>query len=125
LYLGHLSNLRNHSLGFDRHSVLLVSVDTKRGGQSRDQLAVLYPAVLEELGRVAGVRAATVSAMIPLSGGAASRFVSVEGFSEEPQVRRRLLLNAVAPNYFATFGTPLIAGAISRRPTLTRPVWRS
>lgn len=110
LYVGHLSSLRNRSLGFDRHSVLLVSVDKARTRQSPDQLAVLYPDVLEQLSRLTGVRAATVSAMIPLSGAAGSRFVTVEGFHEDPQARRRLLLNGVAPNYFATFGTPLIAG---------------
>jgi predicted lysophospholipase L1 biosynthesis ABC-type transport system permease subunit len=43
LFLGHLSGLRNHGLGFDRHSVLLASVDTGRSGRSRDQLMALYP----------------------------------------------------------------------------------
>ncbi|MGE5833391.1 MAG: ABC transporter permease [Acidobacteriota bacterium] len=110
LYLGHLSSLRNQSLGFDRHSVLLVSVDKARARQNLDRLTVLYPDVLEQFGRLPGVRTATVSAMIPLSGAAGSRFVTVEGFREDPQARRRLLLNGVAPNFFATFGTPLIAG---------------
>jgi predicted permease len=110
LYLGHLSSLRNRSLGFDRQSVLLVSVDQARARQNVAQLASHYPDLLEQLNRLTGVRAATVSAMIPLSGAAGSRFVSVEGFQEDPQARRRLLLNGVAPNYFAAFGTPLLAG---------------
>ena len=110
LYLGHLANLRNRSLGFNRNSVLLISVDTARGSRSHDQVISLYPEVLDQLGGIAGVRSVTVSGMIPLSGAAGSRFVTVEGFQEEPQARRRLLLNGVAPNYFATFGTPLIAG---------------
>jgi putative ABC transport system permease protein len=103
LYLGHLSSLRNRSLGFDRQSVLLVSVDQAR---ARQNLAAHYPDLLEQLNRLTGVRAATVSAMIPLSGAAGSRFVSVEGFQEDPQARRRLLLNGVAPNYFAAFAAP-------------------
>jgi predicted permease len=110
LYLGHLSSLRNRSLGFDRDSVLLVSVDPARGGLSRDELNRLYGEALGRLEAMPGVQSATVSGMTPMSGGAGSRFVTVEGFQEAAQARRRLSLNGVAHNYFATFGTPLIAG---------------
>jgi predicted permease len=48
--------------------------------------------------------------MTPISGAAGSRFATVEGFQESPERRRRLLMNIVAPKYFETFGTPLVAG---------------
>jgi predicted permease len=48
--------------------------------------------------------------MTPISGAAGSRFVSVEGFEEAPAARRRVPLNNVAPGYFETFGTSLVAG---------------
>ena len=110
LYLGHLSNLRNRDLGFDRRSVLLVSLDTTRTGLGRDQLARVYKELLGRFEAIPGVRSATVSGMTPISGAAGSRFATVDGFEEAPQARRRLLLNGVAPKYFETFGTPLVAG---------------
>src|SRR5262245_18114296 len=57
-----------------------------------------------------GVVSATMSGMTPISGAAGSRFVTVEGFREEPEARSRVSLNDVTPGYFATFKTPLVAG---------------
>jgi predicted permease len=110
LFVRHLSNLRNRDLGFDRTSVLLLSVDTTRVVHDREHLAQLYREVLERFESVPGVRAATSSGMTPISGAAGSRFVTVEGFAEAPTARRRLMVNNVAPKYFETFGTSLISG---------------
>jgi putative ABC transport system permease protein len=110
LLIGHLSNLRNASLGFDRTSVLLVRLDASSDGQGRANLQQRSSELLGRFATIPGVRSVTLSATTPLSGGAASRFATVDGFQEEPEARRRLLLNLVAPVYFATFGTPLIAG---------------
>jgi putative ABC transport system permease protein len=110
LYVGHLSGLRNRDLGFDRTSVLLVRLDTSRVPSGRDQLGQIYKELLGRFESIPGVRSATLSGMTPISGAAGSRFVSVEGFEEPPAARRRLMLNDVAPGYFETFGTSLIAG---------------
>jgi predicted permease len=59
---------------------------------------------------IPGVRSATVSGMTPISGAAGSRYATVEGFQEAPQGRRRLQINGVAPRYFETFRTPIVAG---------------
>ncbi len=110
LYVGHLSYLRNRDLGFDRTSVLLVRVDPARATYERGQLAQLYKQLLGRFESVPGVRSATLSGMTPISGAAGNRLASVEGFEETPTARRRLKLNDVAPKYFETFGTSLIAG---------------
>jgi predicted permease len=59
---------------------------------------------------VEGVRSATSAAMTPISGTGGSQFITVPGFSENADDRRRVNLNSVAPKYFATLGTPFIAG---------------
>src|SRR5262249_27256047 len=56
------------------------------------------------------VRSATLAAITPISGAAGRLFVSVNGFTENPDERRRVSLNSVAPKYFETLGTPFIAG---------------
>jgi hypothetical protein len=110
LFIRHLSTLRNVGLGFDRNSVLLVTLDPSKSGYDPAQLFLPYKELLSRLEGVPGVRSATVSGVTPIHGAGAARFVTVEGFQEPPEARRRPLLNFVGPRYFETFGTPLIAG---------------
>jgi predicted permease len=110
LLVSHLSNLRNLNLGFDRHSVLLVTLDPSRSGFERLELSNRYRDLLNRLQTIPGVSAATLSATTPISGAGGARFVSVDGVPERPEDRRYVSLNWVAPRYFATFGTPLLAG---------------
>jgi predicted permease len=110
LLAGHLSRLRNDDLGFQRQGVLLVSLDPQGSGLDRTQLAQAYRVLLDRLHTVPGVSSATLSAVTPIQGAAASRFVNVEGQTEPPEHRSRVSLNWVAPRYFSTFGTPLLAG---------------
>jgi predicted permease len=108
--VSHLSNLRNLNLGFDRHSVLLITLDPSRSGYEPLQLSNRYRDLLTRLQAIPGVSAATLSAVTPISGAGGARFVSVDGVPERSEDRRYVSLNWVAPKYFAAFGTPLIAG---------------
>jgi predicted permease len=65
---------------------------------------------LGRLEAIPAVRSVTLSAVTPISGAGASRFINVEGFEEAPEARRYVPLNWVGPRYFETFGTPLLAG---------------
>ena len=106
----HLSALRNNDLGFERKGVLLVTLNPQGSGIDRTQLAVLYRDLLDRLHAVPGVQSATLSGVTPIEGSAASRFASVEGHVEREQDRARVSLNWIAPRYFETFGTILVAG---------------
>jgi predicted permease len=110
LLVTHLSNLRNLNLGFDRHSVLLVGLDPSRSGFEPLQLSNRYRDLLTRLEGIPGVSTATLSATTPISGAGGARFVSVDGVPERTEDRRYVSLNWVAPKYFGTFGTPLLAG---------------
>jgi predicted permease len=110
LFAGHLSTLRNRGLGFDRQSVLLVTLDTARRAYQPEQLSRVNRELLARFEALPGVASATVSAMTPIEGPGGARFATVEGFEEETGARRRLMLNAVGPKYFATLGTPILAG---------------
>jgi predicted permease len=110
LFVQHLSNLRNQGLGFQRRSLLLVTLDATSSGYPRDQLFTPYQQLLGRLAEIPAVRAVTLSGVTPISGAGASRFISVEGFDEAADARRYVPLNWVGPRYFETFGTPLLAG---------------
>jgi len=110
LFVHHLSNLRNQDFGFQRASLLLVTLDPANSGYPREQLFAPYQNLLSRLGEIPGVRSVTLSGVTPISGAGASRFISVEGFEEAADARRYVPLNWVGPQYFETFGTPLLAG---------------
>ena len=110
LFIGHLSDLRNVGLGFDRSSVLLVTLDASRSGYEPSQLFQPYRELLARLERLPGVSSATLSAVTPIHGAGAASFVKVDGFQEAPEARQYVSVNLVAPRFFETFGTPLVAG---------------
>ena len=98
------------NLGFQRDSVLLVTLDPSGSGYTPDRLTSLYQELLGRLQAIPGVRSATLSAVTPVEGAGASRFAHVDGSQEPSGGRRRLALNRIGPKYFATLGTPWIAG---------------
>jgi predicted permease len=110
LFVHHLSNLRNQDFGFQRTSLLLVTLDPTSSGYARERLFAPYQQLLGRLAEIPGVRSVTLSAVTPISGAGASRFIKVEGFEEAADARRYVPLNWVGPRYFETFGTPLLAG---------------
>jgi predicted permease len=109
LFVGHLSNLYS-GLGFHRDHVLLVTLDPSRSGYRRAQLAQPYQELLQRLETIPGVRSATLSGMTPIQGAGANRDATVEGYQPSPGELRYLAENWVAPKYFETYGTPLLAG---------------
>jgi predicted permease len=109
LFINHLSNLRNVGLGFDRTSVLLMTMDPGNTGYTPEQLSRPYQDLLARISTIPNVRSATISSVTPINGAGASRFVNMAGV-QEPEQRRRTLVNWVAPKYFDTFGTPILAG---------------
>jgi predicted permease len=109
LFLGHLANLRNLNLGFQREHLLLVTLNPAGRGYSADALSAGYRELLDRFSAIPGVRSATISGATPISGAAASRFATVEGYQPKP-FERRAYVNWVAPRYFETYGTPLLAG---------------
>ena len=109
VFTRHLADLRNQ-LGFERDHLLLVSLDTTRGGYTAQQLSLLYQELLGRLEALPGVRSATLGSPTPISGAGAASFVNVEGYQQKPEDRRYVALSWVAPKYFQTLGTPLVAG---------------
>jgi predicted permease len=110
LFIANLSNLDHTDLGFRRDHVLLVTLDPSRSGYSGEQLSRAYQEMLGRLTTIPGVRSASASAPTPLQGAGASGFATVEGYQERPEDRRWISIAYVAPRYFETLGTPLLAG---------------
>jgi predicted permease len=110
LFTGYLLHLEQLDLGFRRDHLLLLTLDPAHSGYKREQLAGPYRALWENLEAIPGVRSVSMAGASPISGAGASRIATVEGRTERPEDRRYLSLNWVAPDYFETMGTPLLAG---------------
>jgi putative ABC transport system permease protein len=107
LFVGYLSHLRRLNPGFRRDHLLLVTLDTAHSGYEAAQYVRLSEQLVAELETIPGVKSATLSAMSPMQGPGASAFAFEQGY---PDHRHNVSINIVAPDYFETYGTPLLAG---------------
>jgi len=109
LFVGTLVNLYAVDRGFDSDGVLVVTVRTSRPYPAARSHAV-QGLLLERLRAVPGVRSASAARMLPVAGGLWDRTVQVEGYAFGPDEPEQVGFNAIAPDYFATLGTPLLSG---------------
>lgn len=112
LFIGYLSNLRRLDLGFRRDHLLVVTPDASKAGAVGAHLSILNEQLLARMKSIPGVRSATMSSMTPISGrGRACYCINVEGHYEPMGNHRDMTaINSVAPDFFETYGTPLLAG---------------
>lgn len=110
MFAAHLDNLRYRDIGFERDSLLLVTLDWSGYSHQGEGWVEPYRELAARLEVHPAIRSVTLSAITPMSAAAGSRFATVPGFVEPAEARRRLSINGVVPNYFQTFGTPLVAG---------------
>ncbi|MBZ5498846.1 MAG: ABC transporter permease [Acidobacteriia bacterium] len=94
------------SPGFDMADLGLVSLDPMRDGYSVGQAAKLVEVLPEELSRVSGIRAASLSAAAQPAGQVSSS--GSEG--RNAPVMQTVFIKRVGANYFATLRAPLLAG---------------
>jgi predicted permease len=107
LFVGYLSHLRSLNPGFRRDHLLLVSLDTAHSGYKDAQYARLSEQLVAKLETIPGIKSATLSIVSPMQGPGASASAFEYG---HPDDEHSLLINDVAPNYFETYGTPLLSG---------------
>lgn len=109
LFAAHLSHLRNVGIGFERENLWLVALDPSINGRG-ESLPLRFEQLLTSLQAIPGVRSVSLVGATPISGAAASLFITAEGFEEPQADRRYTAMNGVGPRYFETLGTPLLAG---------------
>jgi predicted permease len=124
LFLRTLTSIWALDTGYDRHNVLMFSVDARLAGLRRPDVLSTYRQLLEELRNVPGAQSVTASAVRPVDDSIyLVGSVSQVGDKLLPDDQRiRIALNNVAPAYFSTVGIPLTAGRdFDERDSLTAP----
>ena len=112
LFLRTVQNLWNLDPGYDRHNVLMFSLDPRLSGHKGPGLANLYRELRARIESIPGVRSTSLSFVRPVDDEA--YFVDVlhgvDGHELPPDQGIRVAFNVVAPGYFSTLGTPLVLG---------------
>ena len=108
LFVGTLVKLHSVDPGVRTDGVLMFSVRSTRLPQARSW--AVQSSLLDRLRGVPGVASASAAQMVPVSGGLWTRTVQVEGYTFRPDESEDVAFNVIAPQYFATIGTPLLSG---------------
>jgi predicted permease len=110
LFMRTFSSLANVHLGFDRDRVLLVNINAQRTDIPTADRLPTWERLRQRVVTLPGVASAAVSFLTPVTGGVWNNDVEVSGGVELPQRQRISNFNAVTPGWFATYGTPILAG---------------
>jgi predicted permease len=109
LFVGTLIKLYSIDAGFRRQGILTFILDTQEKPDTPHRLAV-EAELLQRIGHLPGVASTSAAQILFISGGGWNGSVHVEGYT--PAANEELIadFNAVAPGFFDTTGTPIIAG---------------
>ncbi len=100
-----LQSSRAIKVGFATENVLTAKLDLGRQQYSEAQGRAFYQQLLERVGSLPGVAAASLALSVPLRGGSYGNTVGVQG-----QADFNIRYNIVTPSYLDTLGIPLLLG---------------
>ena len=98
-----LYDLHTFSAGFRRDHLLMVS-------PQKNMHTLAARDLLEQVGAIPGVRAASESVVIPMAGGSWQRDYTVDGSAPAAAPPYSTYLNIVLPDFFRTMGTRILMG---------------
>ncbi len=110
LLLGSFRKLATLDPGFRSDGVLLATLDLRKLDLPDEQLGPEQREILERLRAAPGVLSASAADITPISGAGWNGNISVDGFTPSGPRDDMVFFNAVAPDFFATLRTPLLAG---------------
>ena len=96
--------------GFERDHILLASVDLRSGHYPPEREGAVLQEMLGRLRALPGVRAASASAITPISGWRWSQDLQIDGYTAKSRDDTNVYLNRVSDRFFETLGTGLLAG---------------
>ena len=110
LFARSLRNLKTVDMGYHTDQVVTMSLDPAQNGYKIEPLRNFYSQLSERLAALPGVKATTFARNVPMSGSFSRFGIEVPGYQARPGEEMAVLFNQVAPQFFATFGAPMLAG---------------
>ncbi len=107
LFTGSLRNLLTLDAGFRQDGILIAQLDFSRLNLAKDRREPFKQEMLDRIRAIPGVQSAAEASIIPGTGDFWNDFIWIEG-SQAPKAVS--FFSRVTPSYFATLGTPILAG---------------
>ena len=108
LLIRSLVNLASHDLGWEPDRVLVASLSDALPARTGPQLGDAVVELMARVSRVPGVERVSQTAVAPMSGTEIG--ITVRNDDEGAAESRHTFFTSVSPRYFATLGTPIVAG---------------
>jgi predicted permease len=109
LFVRTFNHLATMDLGFERDPILVANVGTQRTAVAPEDRPALAERLRTAVAALPGVARVATSVVTPISGSTWQYSVEVVG-EAPPADNRSVYVNIVSPDWFATYGTPLLAG---------------
>jgi len=103
-------NLLALNPGFERDHVLIIRTDLRNARFPVSRLEQSFDEMRARLTAIPGVRSASFSSQTPVNTGGQNAMIQVDGFQPKQRRDSMVMLNFTSPGFFATLGTPLLAG---------------
>jgi predicted permease len=110
LFSTSLRNLLAVDPGFQGSQVVMTSINPGRAGYQGPRLATLYEQIVDRVRHTPGIKAASLSMLMPISGAQWDLPATVEGYPGHPGEDRTTLINGVSAGYFDTLSSAILLG---------------
>ncbi|MGH9940666.1 MAG: ADOP family duplicated permease, partial [Blastocatellia bacterium] len=110
LFVRSLRNLKAVDYGYNADQVVTLALDPSQNGYKLDQLRNFYSQLNERVAALPGVKSATYARNVPFGGGVTRIGIATPGYQPRPNEEMAVLLNQASPQFFVTFGVPLLQG---------------
>ncbi|MBO0861668.1 MAG: ABC transporter permease [Chloracidobacterium sp.] len=109
LFARSLRNLKSVDLGYTTDQIVTMQTWPEGGGYKPDQSRNFYAQLIERVRALPGVKSASF-AMLPIRDFRGEMEIDVPGSQTPPNEKATTLFQSITPQYFGTFGIPLLRG---------------
>jgi len=110
LFARSLYNVKNIDAGFHTDHLISFAVQPSLNGYSQERMRGLFERLQENIGRLPGIRAASMAEVTLLAGDNEVTTIDIEGYHAKEDEDMNVFQNKIGPGFFATLGMPLLAG---------------
>ena len=110
LFVRTFASLASLPLGFEPDRVLVVTVSAQRATVDAAQRIPIFERAVNAVQSLPNVASAAASLTTPVSGVGLQNQIEVSGAVRLAENERGIFVNHVSPEWFRTFGTPVLAG---------------
>jgi predicted permease len=110
LFARSMNNLAKVDAGFERDGILVTDIDFTTLNLANPERVQFANELLKRMRGIAGVQAAAITEIVPLSGNGIGHDILMGDSGEPEGDAPTATFNRVSPDYFRTMKTPLLAG---------------